>query len=189
MIVAFIIVAISGIPASGIIVWQASEAAFSGTNANPSNSWAAGSVTLTDDDGGTAMFTASGLIPGSTGSKCIKVTYGGNVSSGDVRIYSAAPTGALGGFITMTVEMGPVAGSGTFSSCAGFAMAATPVNNVLLSTIGTKADYSAGYSTGWNPSASQSRVFRFTYTVSGSLPDSQQGATCTIPFTWETQVS
>lgn len=180
---------LTGVLSSGAMVWTASEAAFSATTTNPVNAWTAGIVTLTDDDSGAATFTATGLKLGNTGTKCIKVTYGGNIASGDVKIYSAAPTGTLGGYLTMTVEMGPVAGSGSFTDCTGFTVSATPINAVLLSTVGTKTDYSTGYSTGWSPTAGQARVFRFTYTLSSATPDSQQGATCTMPFTWETQAT
>ena len=38
-----------GIIASGVLVWQASYAAFSATTTNPSNTFSAGTVTLTDD--------------------------------------------------------------------------------------------------------------------------------------------
>jgi hypothetical protein len=181
-----VVAVLAGILSSGVMVWNASEAAFTATTANPTNSWTAGSVSLTDDDSGTAMFTATGLKPGSTATKCIKLTYGGNIASGDVKIYAAAPTGTLGGYINMTVEVGSV---GTFAACGAFVAASTPINNVLLSTIGTKTDYSTGYSTGWSPAVSDTKVFRFTYTLSAATPDAQQGATCTIPFTWETQTT
>src|SRR4051812_50208078 len=111
---------ISGVLTSGAMVWRASEAAFSGSTANPANSWTAGSGAMTDDDGGnspitgTAMFTGGYVKPGSTNSHCIKVTYTGNIASGDVKIYSAADTGTtLGGYITMTVELGTVASTAT----------------------------------------------------------------------------
>ncbi len=181
---------LSGILSSGVLVWHASEAAFSGTTANPSNSWSAGQVALTDDDGGsTALFTATGLKPGSTGTKCIKVTYTG-IPSGDVRIRSAADAATtLDDYITLTVEMSAVAGAGTFADCTGFSAASTPINAVTLTTVGTKNTYADGYTTGWSPTTGQARVFRFTYTVSASTPDAQQGATCTMPFTWETQTT
>jgi hypothetical protein len=180
---------LSGVLSSGVMVWRASEAAFTATTVNPASSWTAGTVTLTDDDSTTALFTATGLKPGSTGTKCIKVTYGGNITSGDVKLYAAAPTGTLGTYIDMTIEMGPVAGAGTFADCTGFTVSSTPVNAVALSTVGTKTNYSNGYSTGWSPTAGQARVFRFTYTLQSGTPDGQQGAACTIPFTWETQTT
>jgi hypothetical protein len=182
--IAAVVGAIAGVVASGLLVWGASGAAFSGVTTGPASAWAAGTVSLTDDDGGTALFSATGLKPGSTGQRCIRVTYTGDVASGDVRLYSAAPTGTLGGYITLTVELGTV---GTFASCGAFAASSTLINNVLLSTVGTKTDFAGGYSTGWTPAVGQSRVFRFTYTVSASTPDTLQGATCSMPFIWETQ--
>jgi hypothetical protein len=133
------------------------------------------------------LFNSVDLKPGATGTKCIKVTYAGNVASGDVKIYSAPDAGSFDDHLTMTVEMGPVAGAGTFATCTGFTTSSTPINAVVLSTVGTKVNYANGYSTGWSPTVGQARVFRFTYTVSASTPTTQQGATCSMPFTWETQ--
>lgn len=176
--------ALAGVLGSGGIVWTATHAGFTGSTVSSANAWAAGRVELSDDDSGTAMFAATGLKPGMTDSKCIAVTYGGDVASGDVRIYGGAPTGTLAPYVTITVEVGAVGG---FSGCGSFTAASTPVNAVALSSIGTATTYATGYSTGWSPAAGQSRVFRFTYTLSASTPDSQEGATCAMPFTWETQ--
>src|SRR4051794_4529260 len=60
--------------ASGALVWQSSYSAFSATTSNPTNNWTAGTVALADDDSNTALFTATNLKPGSTGTKCIAVT-------------------------------------------------------------------------------------------------------------------
>jgi hypothetical protein len=177
---------VSGIVGSGFMVWTASEAAFSATTVNPMSSWTAGTVSLTDDDAGTAVFTAVGLRPGTTASKCTRVTYGGDISSGDVKIYSAAPTGTLGTYVTMTVEVGTV---GAFAGCGAFSASSTAINGIALATVGTKTNYSTGYSSGWSPAAGESRVFKFTYTLSASTPDAQQGTACTMPFTWETQTT
>src|SRR5665647_332083 len=58
--------ALVAVAASAALVWQASYSAFSATTANPNNTWAAGSVVLSDDDSSdTAMFTATLLKPGS----------------------------------------------------------------------------------------------------------------------------
>ena len=45
----------------------------------PSARWptAAGAVTLSDDDSGSAMFDLAGMAPGDTASRCIRVTYAG----------------------------------------------------------------------------------------------------------------
>src|SRR3712207_7319239 len=46
---------------------------------------------LSDDDSGSAMFTATGLKPGSTGTKCIQVTYGGSLAAA-VKLYVSSST-------------------------------------------------------------------------------------------------
>jgi hypothetical protein len=176
--------ALTGVLGGNAMIWQASAAAFSATAANPVNSWTAGLVSLTDDDAGAAMFTATGLKPGTTGQKCIKVTYAGNLTAGEVKVYAAAATGTLASYVSLTVDMGAV---GTSASCGAFAAASTPINGVLLSTVATKTDYSNGYSTGWSPTVGDFRVFRFTYTLSASTPDVRQAAACAIPFIWETR--
>jgi hypothetical protein len=68
----------SSVPAalvlSSALVWHASYSAFSATADNPTSNWAAGTVALADDDSSTALFSATNLKPGSTGTKCIVVT-------------------------------------------------------------------------------------------------------------------
>ncbi len=73
--------------ACGGLVWQSSYSAFSATTASPTSNWAAGSVALADDDTNAAMFNASNLKPGSTGSKCIVVTSSGSLAS-TVKLYA-----------------------------------------------------------------------------------------------------
>lgn len=176
----------TGMLSGSALMWRATHAAFNGAAGNPASAWSAGRVSLTDDDGGSALFTATGLKPGSTGQKCINVTYGGTVAAGDVRIYGATPTGTLGAYLAITVELGT---TGAFANCGAFSASSTPINDVALSTVGTKANYSTGYSTGWSPAVGESRVFRFTYTMSSSIPDSQESATASMPFTWEAQAA
>jgi hypothetical protein len=175
--------------ASGAMVWHASYSAFSSTTSNPTNNWAAGTVALADDDSNTAMFNASSLKPGSTGSKCIAVTSTGSLPSA-VKLYgtSYATTNALAANITLTVDEGT---GGTFAGgCAGFT-SSSQVYNGLLSAFGTgKTNYATGVGS-WAPtgSASETKVYKFVYTVSSSTPDTAQGGTAAIGFTWEAQNS
>ena len=60
--------------------------AFSGTTTDAGNTFAAGSVTLTDNDSSTAMFSMAGLKPGDSDTACIKVTSTGTLPS-LVRMY------------------------------------------------------------------------------------------------------
>src|SRR5947209_19250226 len=97
-----------GVLASGVLIWQSSYAAFSGTTTNGNNTFSAGSVTLTDDhQPATALFTAPNLKPGSTGSSCIKVTYNGNLAAA-VKMYVKSgdltnTTGDLSPYLTIAV--------------------------------------------------------------------------------------
>jgi hypothetical protein len=172
-----------GLFGSGFLVWNASNAAFSSTTVNPSNSWAAGSVALTDDDSGTAMFNASGMTPTTPVINCITVTYNGTVTS-PIKLYGAAPGGTgLAPYLNLTVEIGT---GGGFNSCAGFSPSSTIFNNTLASFGSTYTNYANGLATTWSPTGSgQSKVFRFTAQVADN--NAAAGLTCTMPFTWEAQ--
>lgn len=175
--------------ASGVVVSTASYSAFSATTVNPTSNWTAGSVALTDDDNGTALFNATGLKPGSTGSNCIAVTSTGTLPS-TVKLYgsAAAATKGLDGQITLTVEQGT---GGGFGTCTGFVPASSngTVYSGLLSGF-TASNYASGLGT-WAPTgtASETRVYRFTYTLSSTAPNTVQGGTAALGFTWEAQNS
>jgi hypothetical protein len=68
----------------GALVVVGSRAAFSATTANTANAWSAGTVVLSDDDSGSAMFNMSLMKPGSTSAKCIVVTYSGTLTPATV---------------------------------------------------------------------------------------------------------
>ncbi|MDQ6642585.1 MAG: CalY family protein [Actinomycetota bacterium] len=176
---------------SGALVWQSTYSAFSATTQNPTNNWASGTVALSDDDSNTAMFAAANLKPGQTGQKCIAVTSTGTLPAA-VKLYgtSYAQTKALGANLNLTVEEGTGA---TFSSCTGF----TPIASGSMIYTGTldgfgttKTNYASGAGV-WTPtgSASETRVYRITYTLSNTTPDTSQGGTAQVGFTWESQNS
>jgi hypothetical protein len=177
---------------SGATIGTASFAAFSATTASPSSNWEAGTVALTDDDAATALFTATDLEPGSTGTRCIAVTSSGSLAS-DVRLYgtSAATTNALSSHITLTVTQGT---GGSFAGgCAGFTplVSGSSVYAGSLADFGTTAtDFATGLGT-WAPAggAPETRVFQFVYTLDAAAPNSTQGGTAALGFTWEAQNS
>lgn len=177
--------------ASGALVFQSSSAAFSATTSNPANSWASGSVALTDDDGGTspttgtAMFTATRLKPGSTGTKCIVVTSQGTVAS-TLKLYASgvATTQAMSTYLNLNVEEGA---GGSFGSCTGFTSASTTFTGTLAA-FAAKADYATAVGayplTGTPP---ETRSYRITYTLDAATPNTVQGGTAAATFVWETQ--
>jgi hypothetical protein len=186
------IVAGAALPAavliSGAMVWQSSYSAFSDTTSNPTNNWTAGTVALSDDDNNTAMFTAPALKPGATGTKCIAVTSTGTLA-GTVKLYgtSYSTTNTLASHLNLKVEEGTGA---TTSSCAGFTGASTVFDGTLTSFGASKTSFVNGVGT-WAPagSGSETKSYKVTYTLSATAPDTVQGGTAAIGFTWESQNS
>ncbi len=177
--------------ASGAIIGQSSYSASNATTSNQSNNWSAGTVTLSDDDSNTAMFTAANLKPGSTGSKCISVTSAGSLPSA-VKLYStnSSTTDSLSSYVDLAVTQGTGGSSG---SCTGFTPLASGAS-VYSGTLAGFATSATGFSTGlgtWTPTgaAAESRTFQIVYTVESGTPNSAQGGTAAVGFTWEAQNS
>lgn len=166
------------------LVWGGTTAAFTSTTPTGSNSWATGSVTLSDDDGGAAMFAVTGLVPGSTGSNCITVSYTGNVATA-VRLYASASSDAstVAQYVDLTIQEGT---GGGFGSCAGFSSSATIFSGTLSTFTSTKTAYANGVGT-WAPSSTASTIYRVTYTLNASTPSSKQGVSTTATLQWEAQ--
>jgi hypothetical protein len=172
-----------GVVGSGSLVWTASQAAFSDTTDNPTNTWNAGTVILTDDDNGTAMFTATNLKPGSTATKCLAVTYTGTLTA-TIKLYATTTTGTLMPYLDLVIDEGP---TGTFASCTGFTTAATPYTGTLDTFRTTSTNYATGVGTFTNATNPTTKTYRITWTLNANTPDSVQGGTATTTFVWEAQ--
>jgi hypothetical protein len=179
------------IAASGFLVSQASYAAFSANTDNAANNWTSGTVALADDDAGAAMFTATNLKPGSTGSKCIVVTSSGSLPS-VVKLYGSGSTTtkALNTFLDVTITAG---NGGSFGNCTGF----TPLaggGSVFNGTLAGFASSATNYGNGlgsWTTTggANETRTFKIDYTLQSGAPNSAQGGSASIGFNWEAQNS
>ncbi|GAA4664543.1 hypothetical protein [Frondihabitans cladoniiphilus] len=180
--------------ASGVIVSAASYSAFSATTSNPTSNWQAGSVALTDDDNGVALFTVSPTVPlkpGSTGTNCIAVTSTGNLPS-TVKLYGSnyATTNGLAAQLSLTITQGT---GGGFGTCTGFTPLATG-SSVYSGTVAGFGGAATTFATGvgsWAPTgtASETRVFQFSYTLSPTALPTVMGGTAALGFTWEAQNS
>lgn len=158
-----------------------SEAAFSDTTANTANSFATGTVVLTDDDSGTAMFSATNMSPGTPVVDCITVTYSGDQLPAPVRLYGST-TGTLDTYLDTTVEIGT---GGSFGDCTGFTPTSTLFNNTLANFAATNTDWSSGLATFTAAANPTSRTFRFTIEVQDN--PAAQGDSATADFTFEAQ--
>ncbi|GLY33809.1 hypothetical protein [Kineosporia sp. NBRC 101731] len=172
----------SGLLLSGLLVWHTSYAAFTSSTGNTANTFASGSVTIGDNDGGTSLFTATALKPGSTDTNCITVNYTGSLPS-TVHLsaaYTSAAAGAndLAPYLTFKIE--DVSTTGT---CA----AATANSEIAASSTNLQTKVAAltapGATIGWNSAANgDSKRYRFTYTLQDV--DAAQNKTAGVGFTW-----
>lgn len=186
------LLAVLGVLVASTMVWKASTAAFTASTTNGVNTFSTGTVSLSDSDASTSMFTAPPYIaPGDTGEACIRVTYGGSLTS-DVHLYTAGlsdPDG-LGAHITVTIHEGatsPANAAGNFS-CTNFTPAGAAIGSGTLASLGANTiDFASGFGT-WAPSgAAQTKDYRFSWTFSSSAPDTVQNASVSIGFVWEAQ--
>ncbi len=169
---------------AAMMLWQETSAVFTATTANPANSWQAGSVALADDDSGTAMFNASGLTPGATGSNCITVTYTGTLPT-VVKVYASASADASSAAQYLDINIIEGTGGG-FGSCGAFVAATTIYTGTLATFTTTKTGYSTGVGT-WAPSSPASKIYKITYTLNAATPASKQSAVTSCTLQWEAQ--
>jgi hypothetical protein len=99
----------------------AAYAAFSASTSTAGSSFAAGTVALTDNDGGAAVLSLSSALPGATDTGCIRASYSGSLQS-TVR-HHAAVTGSLAPYLSLKVTRG--SGASGFDNCTGFTPDAT----------------------------------------------------------------
>jgi len=179
--------------AAGAIVWQSSHAAFSGQTRNSGNDWATGTVTITDDDAGSARFQVANMAPGDSDTKCIKVTANAS-TNGLVKGYVVNPVRSNTGLedrIKVTMKAGT---GGGFGSCAGFVEESTVVPGATLSQLFAFSSYESGVG-GWPVSAgTQSRTYQISWTfdttgMTQAEVDKLQGSHAGVDIQWELQTT
>ena len=192
-----------GLVASVTLVWSSSYAAFVDTTATPENTWRTGVVELGTNHSATALFdTASEglLVPGSSGHRCITVTYTGNVDTAvtGVRLYGSPATDSaeLAAALEVTVEMSTTAlNPGPDADClSGLGPSPVSFGTRTFSTFPTGYGAGIGDANGdavgdWRPTATdRSRTYKISYRLPpASYPSTLQGKEVRMTFTWEVQ--
>jgi predicted ribosomally synthesized peptide with SipW-like signal peptide len=179
---------------AGSIIASAVFSAFSATTSNPGNQFQAGTVSISDNDAGAAMYNILAAAPGATTSKCIKVTFDGNLPS-TVKLYTAAGTTGLPAssqYLNLTITPGTQA-SPSFPSCTGF----TPDAGGAIYT-GTINDWRTSHNAWSNGLAVNDQtgnavwdqndavVYKFDVQVQ-NVPAAQGADSGIHDFTWESQ--
>jgi hypothetical protein len=164
------------------LVVNKTRAAFDATTSNGTNNFSAGSVTLTDDDSGSAMFNATNMKPLDTVVHCITVTYSGTITPAAIRMHSTVGGTGAATYLNLTVEDGT---GGSFGSCTGFSASSTLYNGTLSGFGATYTNWATGLAV-WNPATTpSSHTLRFTATLQDN--NAAQNLTATAVFTWEAQ--
>jgi predicted ribosomally synthesized peptide with SipW-like signal peptide len=163
----------------------ATFSAFSSQTTNAANSFAAGTVHLTDNDLDGAMLSLSNVQPGASDISCILVTYSGSVAS-TVRLYGSV-AGALAPYLTLTVTRGD-------DPSPGFAADSTDYIGAGAGIVyqGPLSSFPASYGTGLvdpipaSPETwTTSEVHTYRFSVSVVDDNAAQGQTVTASFSWE----
>lgn len=195
--------------AVSFLVLRATDAAFFSVTSNGTNNVSSATVELTDDDAGSVMFDlsdpdgpggtvdASSLVPGSTITNCIEVTYAGDVPA-DVRLYGTDDdaTGVLEDFLELTVERGT---GGTFGDCAGFTLDTVVFDSTTGAsaadgdgTDGELSDFLAGHTDfasgadSWD-TAADGTVFTYRFTMVLEDDNSAQNENAAVTFSWQAE--
>lgn len=179
---------------AALLVWQGSTAAFSASTNNTNDTWATGSLLLTNNGGNAGagayqlstagLFAESNLKPGNTGFKCLTVKSDGSLP-GSLRLYRGAVSGtngtSLAAWVNLTITAAPVTADVT-STCAGFPGASTSLYTGTLA--GMPDTYAAANSMTLNGGANERVAYRIAWTV-GDAPNSVQSSTAIATLTWE----
>jgi hypothetical protein len=190
-------VAVAIVAVSGSVVSRSSSA-FSDTTDNGQNNLSTGSVVLTDNDNGTALYNVSGLIANQSETRCIEVQYTGTSALvGPVRLYGGYADGpdgntsadsALAAYLDLRVELGNAgitcastfAGTTVYDSTVPAASAGT-----LAAFTGAYTDWLSGLSTTWTPAAASDEIRAFRIRVTVKDDNNAQAKTAEPTFTWE----
>jgi hypothetical protein len=189
--VGWIVGAVAALAVVGVATLTTTRAAFTASTGNTGSSFAAGTVNLTDDDANSVMFNLTDMVPGSTQSRCVKVTYAGVPAN--VHLYgvvgSTATAGNLAPHLTTTIEEGTSGAKATTFDCTNFAATSTVHGpNLTLADFATKTDFTNGIPVfGGAPTGNAVRNYRITVTLKDE--NAAQGKNANATFTWEAQNS
>jgi predicted ribosomally synthesized peptide with SipW-like signal peptide len=176
----------------GVVGGLGTWSAFSDTTSNEANSFESGSVTIGDDDSGSAMFSLTGMKPGDPAvSRCLDVTYTGTLDA-QVRMYGATGGTGLAQYLNVKVTRGEK--TSAFSGCGDFAADSTDYLGQGAGVVynGTLDGFADSYAAGTvDPHSGSPETWTtgedHAYRFEVSLVDDNnaQAKTASQTFTWE----
>lgn len=182
--------------AVGLVAGLGTFSAFSSQTASPGNSFAAGTVAISDNDAGAAMLALTNAKPTDSSQSCIQITYTGTLNSA-VRLYGSV-SGSLAPYLTLTITRGTQSPAVFGSACTNFVadtnnyigQGAGVIFNGNLSTFtgtnwatGIVDPANGGGTETWT--TSEAHVYKFVVTLQNA--NAAQGLSGSASFTWEAQ--
>lgn len=190
------------IAAVGAACGAGTFAAFSSSTTTPSNSFQAGTVSISDSHtGSTSLVSLSNAAPSSSvqSTGCVTVTYGGSLPA-TVRLYATGVSGAaLTPYIKVKITRGSWSGAApAYPSCTGFVTTGegTYAGGTAVVYNGTLSGMPTSWATGSDDPAGgtteqwtngEAHVYKFEVNVDSAAPASAQGQSASAAFTWEAQ--
>jgi hypothetical protein len=163
---------------------------FSATTQNAGNEITTGTVAISDNDAGSALYNVTGAKPGDTVSRCIRTTYTGSLPA-SVHLYSTSTPGALAQYVDVTITKGTQPGS-AFPSCDAFTADAGGAifSGTLQGFEQARTDFASAIVTApagqSNWVTGNSVVYKVDATLQVGTPDTSQGASSGVhTFVWE----
>jgi hypothetical protein len=181
---------------TGVVV-ASSSASFSGVTNNGPQSWSAGTVALTNNEG-SALFSANNITPGYSETHCITVSSTASVPT-QLKMYTSAvsATGPVDApLLSANLDVKVMEGSGGVNTpgqaggCAGFipdtGQVEAPTFTGTLASFANNTSFDTGVGNFALP-AGGSRQYQVTVNLPASAPNSLQGTTAGATFMWEAQ--
>jgi spore coat-associated protein N len=161
---------------AAVAVAVGSSASFSASSANPSNTFAAGTLTILNSKEGLAVLTASGMKPGDSSTGTVDIQNTGSLSGdftlGQSGIVDSDGANPLSAMLNLVVK-----DCGDFSSGTPTCDVADP--QVYSGTIASMGTVALG-----TFAASEKHRFEFTLTFESSAGNAYQGGTSSVQFDW-----
>jgi predicted ribosomally synthesized peptide with SipW-like signal peptide len=179
----------------GVVAGGGTYSSFSAVTQNDSNQFVAGSVLLSDNDGGGAVATLSNAKPADSSTGCVTVTFGGSLPS-TVRLYGTTTGTGLDPYLNLVVTRGTKSNA-TFD-CSTFAADATNYIGQGAGVIysGTLAGWADDYTNGLvDPTSGspeswtngEAHTYKFQVTLANNA--AAQGLNASQVFSWEARNS
>ncbi|HEX8086107.1 MAG TPA: TasA family protein [Solirubrobacteraceae bacterium] len=170
------------VAATGVVV--GSGANFSASTANPTNTFSAGTLSMSNSKNGAAILSASGLKPGdtpTTGTVDIQNTgsLAGNFSVSRTSLTNTDATNPLSGKLNLVIkDCGEWPDPSTVEPCGD-----GDDTTVYGSPAATVAAMTSAVSLG-NYSANEKHRYEFSVQLDSSATDAYQNGQSTVEFTW-----